>query len=106
LFEARRLMMADEFKHALVQDAANGSLVRSRRQQLHGQIAKVLEERGLMPSLDAIQQAVREPLLRAPYDHKGFAIYIFERAREIDHEWALAKNLVERSKRIAAAGDP
>jgi hypothetical protein len=62
-----------------------------------------------MPSLDAIQQAVREPLLRAPYDHKGFAIYIFERAREIDHEWALAKNLVERSKRpegIAAAGDP
>jgi class 3 adenylate cyclase/predicted ATPase/ABC-type transport system involved in cytochrome c biogenesis ATPase subunit len=34
-----------QFKHALVQDAARVSLVRSRRQQLHGQIARVLEER-------------------------------------------------------------
>ena len=31
------------FKHALVQDAAYTSLVRSRRQQLHGTIARVLE---------------------------------------------------------------
>lgn len=64
---------------------------------------------GLMPSLDAIQQAVREPLLRAPYDHKGFAIYIFKRAREIDHERALSEKLVEQSKRqeeIAAAENP
>ena len=33
-----------QFKHALVQDAAYASLVRSRRQQLHGQIARALEE--------------------------------------------------------------
>ena len=33
------------FKHALVQDAAYASLVRSRRQQLHGAIARALEER-------------------------------------------------------------
>jgi class 3 adenylate cyclase/tetratricopeptide (TPR) repeat protein len=33
------------FKHALVQDASYASLVRSRRQQLHGQIARALEER-------------------------------------------------------------
>jgi predicted ATPase len=33
-----------QFKHALVQDAAYASLVRSRRQQFHGQIAQVLEE--------------------------------------------------------------
>jgi class 3 adenylate cyclase/tetratricopeptide (TPR) repeat protein len=33
------------FKHALVQEAAYGSLVRSRRQQLHGHIARTLEER-------------------------------------------------------------
>src|SRR5512132_1289814 len=33
------------FKHALVQDAAYGTLLRSRRQQLHGRIAEVLEER-------------------------------------------------------------
>jgi class 3 adenylate cyclase len=31
------------FKHALVQDAAHGNLLRSTRQQLHAQIAKVLE---------------------------------------------------------------
>jgi len=33
------------FKHALVQDAAYDSLLKSRRQQLHGRIAAVLEER-------------------------------------------------------------
>ena len=32
------------FKHALVQDAAYGTLVRSERQQLHGRIAHALEE--------------------------------------------------------------
>ncbi len=32
------------FKHALVQDAAYGSLLKSRRQQLHARIAAVLEE--------------------------------------------------------------
>jgi class 3 adenylate cyclase/tetratricopeptide (TPR) repeat protein len=33
------------FKHALVQDAAYESLLKSRRHQLHGQIARALEER-------------------------------------------------------------
>jgi len=33
------------FKHALLQDAAYGMMVRSRRQSLHAQIAQVLEER-------------------------------------------------------------
>jgi len=33
------------FKHVLVRDAAYESLLRSRRQQLHGQIARALEER-------------------------------------------------------------
>jgi hypothetical protein len=46
----------------------------------------------LMPSLEAIQQAVREPLSRAPREHQAFA-HIFERAREIDHERALATTL-------------
>ena len=50
----------------------------------------------LMPSVEALQQAVREPLANAPRDHKGFAIYIFDRAREIDHQWALAKKLAEQ----------
>jgi class 3 adenylate cyclase/predicted ATPase len=34
-----------QFKHALVQDASYASLVRSRRQQLHSQIARALEQR-------------------------------------------------------------
>src|SRR4029077_8793037 len=33
------------FKHALVQDAAYGTLLRSRRQQLHARIATTLESR-------------------------------------------------------------
>src|SRR5262249_6773172 len=33
------------FKHALVRDAAYESLLKSRRQQLHGQIARALEQR-------------------------------------------------------------
>ena len=43
---------------------------------------------GLVPSMDAIQQAVREPLSQAPHDYQKFAIYIFERAREIDRQKA------------------
>jgi class 3 adenylate cyclase/tetratricopeptide (TPR) repeat protein len=34
-----------EFKHALLQDAAYGSLLRAKRQQLHARIGEVLEER-------------------------------------------------------------
>src|SRR5262249_29957711 len=33
------------FKHALVRDAAYESLLKSRRQQLHGQIARTLKQR-------------------------------------------------------------
>ena len=33
------------FKHALVQDAAYGTLLRSRHQQLHARIAATLEDR-------------------------------------------------------------
>ena len=51
---------------------------------------------GLIPSIEAIQQAVREPLSQAPRDHQGFAVYIFERARQIDHERALTKTPSEQ----------
>jgi predicted ATPase len=33
------------FKHALVQDAAYDSLLKSRRQELHGKIARAIEQR-------------------------------------------------------------
>ena len=51
---------------------------------------------GLIPSMEAIQRAVREPLSDAPRDHKAFAVYIFERARQIDRERTFAKNLAEQ----------
>ena len=57
---------------------------------------------GLMPSIDAIQQAVREPLSCAPRDHQAFAVYIFERARAIDHERALEKKLAEQRTEASA----
>jgi hypothetical protein len=46
---------------------------------------------GLIPSMEAIQQAVREPLFQAPQDYQQFAIYIFERARQIDRDKARTK---------------
>jgi hypothetical protein len=55
----------------------------------------VMPYTGLMPSMEAIQQAVREPLSQAPREHKAFAVYIFERARQIDRERALARNPAE-----------
>src|SRR3954454_18870342 len=44
------------FKHALVQDAAYGSLLRSRQQGLHGRIVTTLEER--FPEVVAAQPAL------------------------------------------------
>jgi predicted ATPase len=41
------------FKHALVQDAAYDSLLRRRRQELHGKIARVIEER--LPHTEAAE---------------------------------------------------
>ena len=50
------------FKHALVQDAAYGTLLRSRRQQLHARIAATLEER--FPEIVLAQPALLGPALR------------------------------------------
>jgi DNA-binding winged helix-turn-helix (wHTH) protein/tetratricopeptide (TPR) repeat protein len=44
------------FKHALVQDAAYSTLLRGRRQQLHGRIAATLEDR--FPEIVAAQPAL------------------------------------------------
>ncbi len=59
------------FKHALVQDAAHGSLLRSSRQQLHAQIAEALEAQS-SEMMDA------QPEIAAP--ETGHA---FGRAREL-----------------------
>jgi len=44
------------FKHALVQDAAYDSLLKSRRQELHGKIAHVIEQR--FPNIKTIEPEV------------------------------------------------
>ena len=44
------------FKHALVQDAAYDSLLKSRRQELHAKIARVIEQR--FPSIKATEPEV------------------------------------------------
>lgn len=56
----------------------------------------------LMPSIEAIKQACREDLTGAPREHQAFAVYIFERAREIDHQKALAAKISQQ----AAASHP
>jgi hypothetical protein len=54
--------------------------------------------------MEAIQQAVREPLSQAPHDCQQFAIYIFERARAIDHEKALADQVSRQRSRTTLPG--
>ena len=52
------------FKHALVQDAAYGSLVRSKRQQLHGQIADALED-GFPETVESQPELLAHHLIQA-----------------------------------------
>ena len=66
-----------EFKHALVRDAAYNSLLRSKRQQLHAEIARILEERfpqtvTAMPELLSYHfQAAGLPERAIPYTVKA-----------------------------------
>ncbi len=52
------------FKHALVQDAAYGTLVRSKRQQLHGRIADALEE-GFPETVETQPELLAHHLIQA-----------------------------------------
>jgi tetratricopeptide (TPR) repeat protein len=91
------------FKHALVQDAAYGSILRSRRQELHATIAGRLEtdfpeiaatepellglhyERGAMPD-DAVKCYLRAGQLAKARSANREAIHSFERALSLlDH---------------------
>ena len=73
------------FKHALVQDAAYGSLLISRRQQLHARIAHLLEER--FP-----QTADTEPeLLARHFAQAGFA------ARAVEYHEQAGRRALARS---------
>ena len=52
------------FKHALVQDAAYGTLVRSKRQQLHGRIADALEQ-GFPETVETQPELLAHHLIQA-----------------------------------------
>jgi class 3 adenylate cyclase/predicted ATPase len=68
------------FKHALVQDAAYRSLLKSKRQQLHARIAQVLEER-LTDAGEAGPEVLAQHLTDAGLE--GRAIPYWRRAGEL-----------------------
>ena len=80
-----------QFKHALVQDAAYASLVRSRRQQLHGQIAHALEQR--FPEIVAT-----EPEILAHHFAEAGTV-----ERAIEYWLKAGQRAVSRSANIEAA---
>jgi len=97
------------FKHALVQDAAYGTLLRGRRQELHACIAKVLEELVVPPLGEEAAVGERAALLayhwlKAEEWEKALnytlgaaerAQKLFARPEAINHYWQ-ALELIER----------
>jgi class 3 adenylate cyclase/tetratricopeptide (TPR) repeat protein len=97
------------FKHALVQDAAYGTLLRGRRQELHACIAKVLEELIVPPLGEEAAVGERAALLayhwlKAEEWEKALnytlgaaerAQKLFARPEAINHYWQ-ALELIER----------
>ena len=99
------------FKHALVQDAAYSTLLRSRRQQLHGRIATTLEaqfpeivetqpevlarhcaeaglvEKGVGYSLKAGQQAVARGAMTEAVAHLGKGLDVLSGMPDRDARW-------------------
>jgi predicted ATPase/class 3 adenylate cyclase len=66
------------FKHALVQDAAYQSLLKSKRQQLHARIAQVLEQ---SPDAEAAPEVLAQHLTDAGLAER--AIFYWRRAGEL-----------------------
>jgi predicted ATPase len=79
------------FKHALVQDAAYGTLLKSKRQHLHARIAKVLEQQFL-------EQAEAQPELLA---HHFTQAGLSEKA--VDYWYRAGRQAMARSATVEAA---
>ena len=73
------------FKHALVQDAAYSSLLKSRRQQLHARIAEILEERA------AVGAAILPEILAHHYTEAGLT------EKAVGYWWRAAQRAIQRS---------
>ena len=80
------------FKHALVQEAAYVSLVRSRRRQIHGQIAEALEK-GFPDIVEASPEVVAHHFSEA--GSNGQALPYWQRAGQL---------AIERSANLEAVG--
>jgi len=79
------------FKHALVQDAAYESLLFSRRKQLHGRIARTIEE-------NFVESAKTSPeVLAHHYTEAG------ETIKAVDYWLKAAENASDRSANVEAA---
>ena len=78
------------FKHAMVQDAAYDSLLKSRRQEVHGTIARVLEER--FPSV----KDTEPELLAHHYTAAGLA------EPAIEHWQKASQRAMQRSAHVEA----
>jgi class 3 adenylate cyclase len=63
------------FKHALVQDAAYASLLKSRRQQLHARVAQVLEE-GFPAAVTSEPEIVAHHLTEAGLSDRAVAFWL------------------------------
>lgn len=89
------------FKHALVQDAAYDSLLKSRRKELHGAIARVIE--GQFPGT----KETEPELLAQHFTEAGMpaaAVPYWRRAGELARQrFALAETLTHFRKGLAAA---
>jgi class 3 adenylate cyclase/predicted ATPase len=79
------------FKHALVQDAAYGTLLKSRRQQLHGRIAQILEEQ--FPETVELQPEVLA--------HHATQAGLIEKA--VDHGYKAGRQAIARSAMVEAS---
>ncbi|HET6160361.1 MAG TPA: AAA family ATPase [Dongiaceae bacterium] len=78
------------FKHALVQDAAYASLLKSRRQQLHARIGQILEERS-EAGIETLPEVIAHH-----YSEAGLAEHA------VNYWWQAAQVAIQRSATLEA----
>ena len=85
------------FKHALVQDTAYATLLRSRRQRIHADIARALEER-FADQVDAAPAVIARHYAEARLDEQAARYWL--KAAEL----ALSRSAYAETDRYVAAG--
>jgi class 3 adenylate cyclase/tetratricopeptide (TPR) repeat protein len=79
------------FKHALVQDAAYSSLLRSHRQRLHARLAELLEAEGALPELLAHHCQEAGLMARAVHSWSEAGLHAVERSANTEAERHLSR---------------